>query len=283
MTGPGSRMIADERILEILRRDIGERAEPFAGIWTLCVQLNWKVEDFLDAYGPGPYSFEILHAMAPNFVAHTHEIWLEAIFMRMRRLTEPATTRNGKRNESLGLLVEVFPDLRAELTELVGQAKSSSAWATDWCNQRIAHTAIPDQNSKLKLASPSADRLRSTVKAIKAPVDLIGRKRIQRHDALFDVTRQYAEPGAELTGAVRDILKGTAGAREWLGRETGSAADVDSTTLHTKVTTKMRSGDPRWRDGDEDLLNFLGTAERAAKFIAEAKVIEDEHKSRRPR
>ena len=120
------------------------------------VHANWS--EFVVVFGTTQSRVELLNKAAPSFFHWVQDSLWENVLLHLARLTDPPAT--GKKQN---LTIQRLPGLvdheetRAKVEELVGVALSTTSFARDWRNRRIAHSdldlSISDTATALEFAS----------------------------------------------------------------------------------------------------------------------------------
>jgi HEPN superfamily AbiU2-like protein len=123
--------------IEAMGQELGElfRAASSELTW-----MHWRWKQYRTLFGEKPSRIDLLNEAAPLFFRIVQDVFFEDTLLAIARLVGSSQSRN-KPN----LTVQRFPPLLADLSlrdqvsELIGKAKTSAAFAVDWRNRRLAH------------------------------------------------------------------------------------------------------------------------------------------------
>ena len=125
-------------------------------------ELAWlyiKWADFHRLYATGQERVDLLNKAAPAFFSQLQRMMWEDVLLHLCRITDPP--KSG-RHDHLTIMrsPDEIPDLalRAEVQQLVDDAKEKTRFARDWRNRYLAHLELPAFQGQMSMPLPSASR-----------------------------------------------------------------------------------------------------------------------------
>jgi hypothetical protein len=143
------------------------RYELFSQIALL--HIRWKSYRAFFAGSQG--IIDLLNATAPSFFYDLERIMWEDVLLHLCRVTDPQETMK-KGNLTIQRLAPLVSNLivKKELEILIDTAIAKTAFARDWRNRRLAHTALPPMPGEVAkpLATASRQHVEEALAAIRA-------------------------------------------------------------------------------------------------------------------
>ena len=222
------RILTSEEVKAVRIRALGE--ELGEAYHALVNELSWillKWDQYVSLFGTRPERVELLNTTAPLFFAIVEDALWSDVLLHLCRLTDSEVS-SGKPNLSIKRIPALIdrPEFRGDVTRLVEAAVTSTAFARDWRNRRLAHSDLSlsiAPNTVLPLAEASRA---SVKKALECLVGLL--KRI--HQVYFDSDIDLnlaGEPGDAIS-LLHVLVDGVHAARARLKRfEDGELSPTD--------------------------------------------------------
>lgn len=163
------------------------------------LHLKWK--DFRGLYADTPATIALLNDAAPSFFHNLQRMMWEDVLLHLCRLTDRPKSA-GKDTLTLLRISELIPDanLRQKVNTQAELARSSTHFARDWRNRRLAHRELPPLHGQTPepLADASRRHVEIALESIRETINLI-----EHHYLDSPVAYQYS---IEAPGGIDALL-----------------------------------------------------------------------------
>jgi hypothetical protein len=174
--------MAESKTAQQVRDEHSERLGPTLGpryfaLYDGVVWLHAKWNQYRILFAESPERIELLNGVAGFFFRMIHEVLLENVVLHVARLIDPPQSGTKKKKDNLTLsrlkaaVEEKAPELSAEISKLVGRARTEASFIKEWRDRRIAHwdlkLAMNDPVTQLpEISRESMERALAAVRAV---------------------------------------------------------------------------------------------------------------------
>ncbi len=175
--------------------------ELYFALWTQLTWIHLKWNDFRRLFGSDKETIELLNNAAPDFFGNLQRMMWEDVLLHLSRLTDPVRSA-GKDTLTVRRISEMIPDeqLKELVTLLAENARSSTQFARDWRNRRLAHRELPPlaDEQPVPLAQASRQHVETALLALRQTMNAVA-----NHYLDTEIAYEYS---IEATGGVAALL-----------------------------------------------------------------------------
>lgn len=145
-------------------------------LWNECVYVHWKWEEFVALFGTNPKRVAIMNEVARSFFHIVQTSLWEDLLLQIARLTDPPRSA-GKDNLTVTRLPDLaHPEIKPELSQLIGKCLQKCEFARDWRKRWIAHRdlhVVLGNKGASPLANASRENVMAALDAIAAVLNAV--------------------------------------------------------------------------------------------------------------
>lgn len=153
------------RCIEVGLSEDFARVYHFVKLDLFDLRVHWRY--YRSMFGANKDRFEFMFSISPDFARSLEQTMFETTLLKLRRLTDPKSSKGGKRSITIKALPQWLANEREkQLHQLVNDAVNASDFARNWSSKRVAHSDHDYRNGRNSLLPASRAKVEAAIEAI---------------------------------------------------------------------------------------------------------------------